>query len=143
MKILILMRHGKAETSFASDAARPLTQNGRQEVFAHAQKLAAEKILPQLILSSPLLRAQQTAEIVSQTLQLPFQTETALDGRLSAKGLLALAQQQLQKQDSVMLIGHNPNMSIAAGILCQQYIPFDPATIMVFEVTDFARPKVI
>ena len=137
------MRHGKAEAYASTDSARPLTSSGKQEVFSHTQKLVAKNIYPQLILTSPLLRAQQTAEIVSQVLNFPFQTEINLDGRLSAKGLLDFAKQQLQHHDCIMLVGHNPNMSIAAGILCEQYVVFDPATIMVFDVTDLSCPKVI
>lgn len=140
MKKLILMRHGKAAPYAETDFSRPLLPAGRERVLFSAQKLQAQAAKPDLFLASPLLRAQQTAEIVSQVLQVPFQTQDELDGRLSAKGLLALAQQHLQEKDTLLLVGHNPNMSLLAGMLCREYISFEAGHWMMFDVTNFDNP---
>lgn len=137
------MRHGKAAPYAETDFARPLLPEGREKVAVAAQKMLAQGVKPDLFLASPLCRAQQTAEIVSQALQVPFQTEECLDGRLSAKGLLAFAQEQLQQKDTLLLVGHNPNMSILAGLLCQEYISFQAGEYMCFDMTDFANPRLM
>ena len=90
-KRLILIRHGKAAPYAETDFSRPLLPSGREKVLSSAQMLLKQNIKPNLFLASPLLRAQQTAEIIAQTLQISFQTEEDLDGRLSAQGLLNLA----------------------------------------------------
>ncbi|MBQ7907982.1 MAG: histidine phosphatase family protein [Elusimicrobiaceae bacterium] len=141
MKTLILMRHGKADPYAESDFSRPLLPTGRERVLRSAQALLSQQTKPELFFASPLLRAQQTAEIVARVLQVPFQTQDLLDGRLSAKGLLEFIQTHLQEKDSLLLVGHNPNMSILASLLCKEYVSFEPGQYMCFDMTDFSNPK--
>lgn len=143
MKKLILIRHGQAAAYAETDFSRPLLPAGREKVLASAQALKEKAVKPDLFLASPLVRAQQTAEIISQTLQVPFQTENSLDGRLSAKALWDFAQQHLQTKDTLLLVGHNPNMSILASMLCQEYISFSAGQYMIFDVMDFSVAKLI
>ena len=142
-RILILMRHGQAEPYAPSDHLRSLTSHGRQVVFANAQKLLKQNLLPNLLLASPLLRAQETAQIVSEVLQRPYQTLDLLDGRLSADGLLQTARQKLTEAKTLMLVGHNPNMAICAQMLCGQYFPFNPGTIAAFDMSLPAKNQLI
>ncbi|MBR2865035.1 MAG: histidine phosphatase family protein [Elusimicrobiaceae bacterium] len=142
-KTLILMRHGQAEPYAPADHLRPLTPYGKQVVCAHAGQLFKQNLLPDLILASPLLRAQETAQIVSGVLQTPYQTLDLLDGRLSADGLLKTARQTLMQTNTLMLIGHNPNMAIAAQLLCGQYFPFDPGTIAAFDMSITEKSQLI
>lgn len=142
-KRLILIRHGKAAPYAETDFSRPLLPSGREKVLSSAQMLLKQNIKPNLFLASPLLRAQQTAEIIAQTLQISFQTEEDLDGRLSAQGLFNLAKQHLQQKDCLLLVGHNPNMSVLASLLCQEYISFEAGQCMIFDVTDFEKPKLL
>ena len=143
MKTLILMRHGKAEPYAATDAQRPLIQAGREKVADSACAIKAAGYKPGLLLSSPLLRAMQSAQIAGDILGLAPQKADELDGRLSAKGLLEYALALLERADCVMLVGHNPNISLAAGMLRQQYTPFEAGAFAVFDLTDPALPKVL
>ena len=60
---LYLVRHGEAGFA-ATDAQRPLTDRGRAHVEEVAKRFVEQQMpLPAMILASPLLRAQQTAEI--------------------------------------------------------------------------------
>ena len=63
MKLWVL-RHGQAEARAATDAQRPLTETGRQEALRMGEHLQGETL--EVILASPYLRAQQTAELVRQ-----------------------------------------------------------------------------
>ena len=140
-KILIIMRHGQAGFSAQADAQRTLTADGEKQAARTGRLLKQAGFTPQLILCSPLLRARQSAQLAAQAWQMTPQDETALDGRLSAAGLLEMAQDYLTQYDSVMLVGHNPNVSLAAGILSGTYLSFRPADAAVFDVTDFSQPK--
>ena len=84
MKTLILIRHAHAlsgwEAHVTTDAQRPLSEQGLQKAAATAQKLAALNVRPQVILTSPLLRAVQTAEIVARQLSVPVRPEEILNG---------------------------------------------------------------
>lgn len=143
MKILILLRHGQAEPYADTDAQRPLTPAGHEKVAASARALQQAGYHPDLLLCSPLLRAVQSAQLAGEILGLKEQTEELLDGRLSAKGLIDLARTRLEKTDCIMLVGHNPNISLAAGILREEYTPFAAGGYAIFDFTDSTQPKLL
>ena len=64
---LWLLRHGEAEAYQRHDADRQLTEQGRQQILQTAEFL--RDIPFDRVLSSPYLRARQTAELLSATLQ--------------------------------------------------------------------------
>jgi phosphohistidine phosphatase SixA len=63
---LYLLRHATAEDAAASDAARELTRDGREEARIAGQALVALGVKPDHILTSPLVRARQTADLVAK-----------------------------------------------------------------------------
>lgn len=65
---IVLLRHGEAERFAPRDELRRLTAHGRDEVLASARALAALSLHAPVIVSSPYLRALETAEIVAATL---------------------------------------------------------------------------
>ena len=73
---VVFMRHGEAQALSYQDAARPLTQWGREAVRAVALELAKKAPSAQGVRSSPYLRARQTAKIVSEVLNLPILPES-------------------------------------------------------------------
>lgn len=77
MTQLYLIRHGIAadRSEYASDKARPLTEAGQQKTTKIAQRLRQLDLKFEALLSSPLLRARQTAEIL-QNAQLCDKVET-------------------------------------------------------------------
>ena len=82
MKTIILVRHAHAMTAYEAgvqtDSARPLSDEGRQKAAQTARELASQNIRPQIIFTSPLLRAVQTSEILAQTLGAPVSAETTM-----------------------------------------------------------------
>ena len=121
MKIYI-MRHGDAatmdEAGVSSDEDRPLTNLGRQEVALMAKVLERLGVQPDVILSSPLVRAWQTAEIVAAR----FGAESALTQSIdmapggSPAGVLAQILRHGRPAETV-LTGHMPGVGILAGYL--------------------------
>ena len=113
MKTLYLVRHAKSSWKDASldDFDRPLNKRGKHDAPFMAQKLANMGIKPDIILSSPAKRARKTAKAFSKTLDAPL----VFDERLYEAGLRAFEETVLnafQTYDSVMLVSHNPGLTM-------------------------------
>jgi phosphohistidine phosphatase len=112
---LYILRHASAGTRRANpviDIKRPLDKEGKEQCMLVADYLNALKVQFDLIASSPLKRALQTASLVG--------TEVAYDAKILATDALAPAgtvggfQQfvsQLGTYENVLIVGHNPNLS--------------------------------
>jgi phosphohistidine phosphatase len=103
--VLWLLRHAQAADG-APDDERPLTELGRQQARAAGLALARLGVAPELCLSSPKLRALETATLACEPLGLEVTIEPALAGepfdpRELADGL-----------DEVLLVGHDPSFSM-------------------------------
>jgi broad specificity phosphatase PhoE len=76
---IILLRHGEsvgnAEERFQGQADFPLTEGGRQQAASLARRWQTEGVAFDRAISSPLLRARQTAEIVCSALEVPLEFE--------------------------------------------------------------------
>jgi phosphohistidine phosphatase len=116
MKLLFL-RHGIAEEARGDmhDFDRALTQEGRDEMDQIARGLRRLGVKPDIILSSPLIRARQTAEIVAPVLQVPVEIANELQTGSSLEDMTKLLQRY--PHDTVMLVGHEPDFSAAAARL--------------------------
>ena len=110
------MRHGPAEDAAESrrDFDRALTPSGRERVRDVARLLASEDEAPLLVLSSPLVRALQTAEIVAAVTKLSERGGTVETRRELAAGSSALGLVRSlvhHKKKRVMLVGHEPDLA--------------------------------
>jgi phosphohistidine phosphatase len=112
---LYFLRHGLAGDSGewkGDDSARPLTEEGIAKMKRSAETCARMGLAFDFILTSPLTRAFQTAEIVAR--QLKMQDRLVKDQRLgSGFGIKSLAEilAEHSKDESLMLVGHEPGMS--------------------------------
>jgi phosphohistidine phosphatase len=109
MKIL-LIRHASAEpASPLGDAARGLDAEGREKFRKQARKLA-KQFSVRCIVTSPLVRAVQTAEILAEASEA---AEVIVRGELagSTRDLVRLVG---EFSSGTALVGHNPTMSEAA-----------------------------
>ena len=126
MEVYIL-RHGEAEMRRPgrADAGRKLTAGGKRDlkaVLKIARKLGAA---PQMILTSPLRRAQETAAIAAAVLRSNRVVET--------KALLPGASPELvwkeigaqQKVDSILIAGHNPHLGSLISLLLEAALMVD------------------
>jgi len=120
---IYLLRHGIAvereEWSAKSDADRPLTVEGEQQLRTSCAAMRRMGLSFELILSSPYERAKQTAVIVGEELglkkQLKFSEELRSEGD-PAKCVRELAQWQPEPKD-VLLVGHEPYLSGLVSML--------------------------
>ncbi len=138
MKTLILIRHANAipayEARVNTDAERPLSQEGLLKAAQTAQAIKARGLKPEVILTSPLLRARQTAEIVAQTIHAPISQETVLNGYYSDAEVRDFLLEQLQTHDVIAAVGHNPNVSYVTHLLAREVHPFAPGSFAVIDV---------
>ena len=114
---LYFLRHGIAEDAHDSmrDYDRALTEEGREQLSTIAAALQRLQITPALILSSPLVRAQQSAEIVAETLGCQVTTARELEPGCTLEHLQRLLAHY--NHDTLMLVGHEPDFSALAARL--------------------------
>jgi phosphohistidine phosphatase len=119
---LYLMRHGIAVASdqpgMESDSERPLTPKGVKRMRQAARGLRRLGLSFDAILTSPLVRAHQTAEIVAETLGLEDQLEeiSELAPERSVDHLMSgLA--RFNDREHLLLVGHNPLLIRAFSFL--------------------------
>lgn len=118
---IIILRHGKAERDSPSrgDDDRALQPRGRYQSEYIADTLADLLLHPTLIVSSPILRAKTTAEIIAKALK----TDLLIDDRLSTRhdegDHFACLRDHAEAHAAarIMLVGHNPTLSTLAAQL--------------------------
>jgi phosphohistidine phosphatase len=126
MEIYVL-RHGEAEEGGAglADRDRKLTAKGKRDLKAVLKIAQKAEVAPDLILSSPLRRAQETAAIAAEALGCKHVVET--------RNLLPGASpEQIWKEigsdykvDKILLAGHQPHLSSLIGLLLEAAIMVD------------------
>ncbi len=116
---LYIVRHGVAEesTALGSDAARALTDEGRKKTARVARGLAALEVDPEIVLTSPLLRARQTADILAEALRPKDGVSEVKWLESGASPAEAVRQLARLKHDRVMVVGHMPDLSVLASML--------------------------
>jgi phosphohistidine phosphatase len=120
---LYLLRHGIAvepgTPGFENDANRPLIPKGERRLRSAAAAMKILELSFDLILSSPFVRARQTAEIVADELKLKKRVEF-FDGLVPGGNLKALihALNELKPApENVLLVGHEPYLSRLISLL--------------------------
>jgi len=136
---LYLLRHATAVDVALSDAERELTREGREEARIAGVALAELGIRLSHILTSPLARARQTAEIVAKVLEFPGGVESLdeLEHSTSTTSLLK-ALKPLHSTNEILLVGHMPSLSehLAAliGAESAQAFPLGKASVACIEL---------
>ena len=104
------------------DKDRPLNDRGRRDAPKMGDRLAKRDMKPDLILSSPAVRALETAEIIAKKLDYK-RKKIVVDDRLyaaTAEDLLDVVHKLGDKLERVMLFGHNPELTELAHRLSRK-----------------------
>lgn len=115
---LVLMRHAKAEQDGSDDHARPLSARGRRDAWAAGVLLAQRGDVPALVLVSSAQRTRDTWEAMRAGLG--GEAEPWFDRALydsGPKAVVELLGAVEPTVPSVLVIGHNPAISVVAAAL--------------------------
>jgi phosphohistidine phosphatase len=104
--VIYLLRHGEAEEGNGDDASRRLTEKGEGQARAAGRALAALGVELDACLTSPKLRAADTARFACEALGI--ESEIAEELRGGGFDALALA----PGRGEVLLVGHEPDLSV-------------------------------
>ena len=112
-KTLIILRHGKAapHDAYPTDHARPLVARGHAEAEFIGRHLNDHGPRPGLIVSSPVLRALTTAQVVAKHVGCPLTTDKRLITDVRPSTVLPLIESALERHACAMIAGHNPTLS--------------------------------
>jgi phosphohistidine phosphatase len=133
---LIIMRHGQAIGHARTDEARALTEQGRHDAHAVGNWLIENDYSADVVLVSPYLRAQQTAEQVLN--QLPKWPKEDVSWITPEDAPMAVIQRLAKRSESsIMLVSHQPLVGELLRLLIgdrdADLIAFSPATLVVLE----------
>ena len=120
---LFLLRHGlavdRSAPGYKKDADRPLTPKGKQRLWRVTDAMEEMDLEFDLLLTSPFLRATQTAEIVAEAFEL--RKKLTPSEHLTPGGNPKLLLEQINLLDpppkNVLLVGHEPYLSQLIGLL--------------------------
>jgi len=116
MKQLTLVRHAKSrwDPPELEDFYRPLNPRGVKNAFAMGDALAERDVFPDLIVTSPAVRAINTAIIIARKLDFPQQRIESNDRiyEASVEHLFQVIANTADNVQHLMLFGHNPSLTM-------------------------------
>jgi len=140
--ILYFLRHGRAEQhSNGPDFERKLTKRGTQELKGAVSLWRRLKLRPEVILTSPLVRALETAEMARAALEV--KTDPKTDDRLQPGATWAAMWQAMadrQEAARVMFVGHNPDFESAIEELSGAAVRLRPGGVACLEFPGVPEP---
>jgi phosphohistidine phosphatase len=129
---LVIVRHAEA-ASGEPDELRPLTPEGRDAARALGRRLADEGIAPDAVLTSPLLRARETAQELARPAGLEPEPDERLAPGATPEAVRAAAE---ERGETVVVVGHQPDCSrIAAALAGGEEPAFPPGGMLAIELS--------
>jgi phosphohistidine phosphatase SixA len=121
---LFLVRHAEAAPG-EPDELRPLTDAGRTVARALGERLRTER--PEAVLSSPLLRARETAEAIARAAGIAAEADERLAPGADADAVRAVV---AGRGEPVVVVGHQPDCSEIVFALTGRQEPFAPGAFL-------------
>jgi phosphohistidine phosphatase len=143
---VFLVRHGHADSDIPDgldDAARALTHKAREAVFEHFAGLRQRMRGVDRVLTSPLVRTVQTAQIlaIAQGLEVPLKAHRSLLPEMPVGSQEKLLSAHLD--ETLVLVGHNPSIpAMAAHLMRLASLPrkVSPGTVVGLELDSLEEP---
>jgi len=124
---LIIVRHAKAAPG-EPDELRSLTSKGREQARALGRELRGKGVAPDAVLTSPLVRARETAAALGLG-------EPEVDDRLAPGASPEdVREAAAGRGETVVVVGHQPDCGQAVLTLAGVEVPFPPAGYHVVEL---------
>src|ERR671924_54260 len=131
---LYFLRHGEADWPdwTKPDDERPLTDFGKKEMRQVAKFLNRLKIRPDLIVTSPLPRASQTAKIAAEQLKTKVREDDALEPGFGMSELRTVLKRHSSK--TLMLVGHEPDFTSVISALTGASLKLSKAGVALVDI---------
>ena len=131
---LYFLRHGEADWPHWTrpDDERPLTDFGKKEARQVAKLLDRLKVKPNVVVTSPLPRASQTAEVAAQQLKTKLRQDKALEPGFGITELRTLLKRHGSKV--LMLVGHEPDFTSVISALTGASLKLSKAGVAVVDI---------
>jgi phosphohistidine phosphatase len=131
---LYFLRHGEADWPgwTKPDDERPLTDSGKKEMRQVAKFLNRLKVKPDLIVTSPLPRALQTAEVAAEELKTKLRQDEALEPGFGISELRTVLKRHPSKV--LMLVGHEPDFSSVISALTGGFVKMSKAGVALIDI---------
>jgi phosphohistidine phosphatase len=131
---LYFLRHGEAEWPDWNkpDDERPLTKRGKKEMREVAKFLDRLKVRPDLIVTSPLPRAAQTAEIAVDYLKAKLRKDELLAPGFGVENLRTVLKRH--KAQVLMLVGHEPDFTQVVSELTGASLKLSKAGVALLDI---------
>ena len=128
---LYLVRHADA-TPGDPDELRPLSDEGREQARELGERLREDGVAPDIVLTSPLLRARQTGEALASATGSTSEPDERLAPGATAEGVREAVS---GRGERVVVVGHQPDCGrIAAALRGGEEPSFPPAGMAVLEL---------
>jgi phosphohistidine phosphatase len=123
MKTLLLLRHAKSSLidPTLSDNMRPLTYQGKQDVYIIGKFLKNKKLIPDSIICSTAKRAVETSKLIAEYVN--YHNEIQLSNLLyqtTAKDYINVISKMSNKYNMILLVGHNPILENLVEIITNE-----------------------
>jgi phosphohistidine phosphatase len=137
--LLYFLRHGEADWPNwkKPDDERPLTKSGKKEMCELAKFLRRLKVRPKVIVTSPLPRAAQTAEIAADYLKAKMLEDDLLEPGFGTDELQTLLKRH--SADSVIIVGHEPDFTDVISELTGASLKLSKAGVALVELDPDSR----
>lgn len=127
---LYLVRHAKAAPG-QPDELRPLTPEGRTQARGLGSRLTREGVHPDAVLTSPLLRARETGELLANALGCTSEPDERLAPGATVEDVRAAV---AGRGRTVVVVGHQPDCGLIAAELTGSEPRFPPAGVALLEL---------
>jgi phosphohistidine phosphatase len=132
MKTLYLVRHAKSSWDHPglSDFERPLLETGIKKTRQIIEYLNKKKVIAELIISSPAVRALETARLIAGGIAYPIEnikTEQAIY-EAGVDDYLDVINNTPDEIASMMIFGHNPTITFVANLFLEKKIELLPTS---------------
>lgn len=125
MKTLTIFRHAKSSWEFTDlqDHERPLLPKGEKRTKKSCAWLKKNQVIPDLIITSPAVRADITARMILDILALniPIQLNSSLYPGTEEQ-IIEILEEIPDKYNHVLIVGHNPGLTDVANMLLKEEI---------------------
>lgn len=132
---MIIVRHGEAEPDAPGleDGKRALVKKGVKQMRRVANFLEEMVLEPELVLSSPMLRAVQSAEVILDEMGLEDLKVETVEDLLPDRDPTPLAGKLKEHQGTVLVVGHMPSLSTLIKALTGSEVEVKKGGVAVIE----------